>query len=197
MLSLDSKSIPATRDFRPSARAALLLIFFSGIIGCQKAAPEKDPSPSNSANSAPIESESSPTPHPQRWGRNSSTDPLPRLIETIQSRGGKVTRDETGIIAIDWHRAPINNLDLELLTEIPTLQRLYLSGTKIDSRGWMYLSTLPNLERLALWKTPFGDEDLQYLAHAKHLRVLDLSETTITGSGLSQLVGCQSLERLL
>ncbi len=155
-LSLDSESTRATQGFNTSATGVLLLIAFSGIIGCQKAAPEKDPGPGNPATPARVESASSPTPRVQGPSQNSATDPLPRLIETVQSRGGKMTRDETGIIAIDWHRAPIHNLDLELLTDLPTLKRLYLSGTKIDSRGWMYLASLPNLERLALWKTPFS-----------------------------------------
>lgn len=179
-------------------RIVFLLPILGGFGGCQKATPQHDPGQNSATTLRRVDLDTSPTPLPPGFIRPSvPPDPLPRLIETLQARGGKITRDDTGIVAIDWHRAPIHNLDLELLTEIPTLKRLYLSGTRIDSRGWVYLGALPNLERLALWKTPFCDLDVQYLAGAKHLKVLDLSDTRIKGTTLSQLAGSQSLETLI
>src|SRR5688500_11899818 len=169
-------------------RIALFVLIVSGTCGCQEATPQREPGREDTKTARRVElDEPAIRPSPP-------TDPLPRLVETIQSLGGKVALDETGITAINWHRAPINNLDLELLTEIPTLKRLYLSGTRIDSRGWAYLAALPNLERLALWRTPFTDEDLKYLSGAKHLKMLDLSECWMTGSGLSHLEPCHALE---
>jgi hypothetical protein len=167
----------------------------SGLWGCRGSKSEEPSAESPPETSAAIQLENKPTPIPIT--RSPPEDPLPRLIETIQSRGGKVSVDETGVTAIDWHRAPINNLDLELLTEVPTLKRLYLPGVRIDSRGWMYLSTLPNLERLSLWKTPVTDDDLKFLAGAKKLEVLDLSQTRITGEGLVHLADCQRLDTLI
>ncbi len=172
-------------------------LILNGLWGCHKSSNE-----SGNAQPPPaftvIDLDNQPTPNPAEWIQPfPGTDPLPGLIATIKTRGGKVTLEDVGITAIDWNHAPINNLDLELLTGIPTLKRLYLSRTKIDSRGFIYLSTLPNLERLALWGTPFTDGDLKFLAHAKNLHVLDLSQTEITGAGLAHLADCRNLETLI
>ena len=181
------------RNLRRALGMPAFVLLAVGILGCQGSSTEEPASPGKTTKV--IELDREPTRIPIRPSK--PIDPLPRLIANIKARGGKVSADETGITAIDWHRAPIHNLDLELLTDTPSLKRLYLSGTRIDSRGWVYLSSLPNLERLALWRTPITDEDLKYLAGAKNLEVLDLSQTKITGSGLASLRPCEKLATLI
>ncbi len=188
------RRVPIPARQRPVfAKLAAVLIGLLSFTGC----PESGPEPQTESKSKPagkIALETSPTeiPTPPKM-----PDPVAIVIDTIEDRGGTVSRSDVGVTAVDWHRAPINNLDLELLTEIPTVRRLYLPATKIDGRGLHFLSSLPQLERLALWKTFIADEDLKSLSEARHLKVLDLSQTAITGSGLKHLADCKELETLI
>src|SRR5690606_8528716 len=84
-----------------------LLIFLVTVLGCSDTSREVAP---ERKTARVVERGDKRTWLPVRPSK--PVDPQPRIVATIKARGGKAMVDEAGIVAIDWQRAPIHNLDL-------------------------------------------------------------------------------------
>lgn len=102
----------------------------------------------------------------------------------------------TQVDAVNLHRARIKDDDLQVLQDLPSVRRVYLSGTDVSREGLEHLQKLPQLERLALWRTSVTDADLKPLAEISTLQVLDLQETKTTERCLAGLSLLRRLETL-
>lgn len=83
-----------------------------------------------------------------------------------------------------------------LLSQSRHLEKLDLSGTKLDEQGLVYIGQLFALQELRLERTGTSDTGLAYLANLNKLRVLNLWQTSISDNGLPYLGGIKNLEEL-
>ena len=102
----------------------------------------------------------------------------------------------TQVEAVNLHRARIKDEDLKVLQDLPTVRRVYLSGTDVSREGLKHLQKLPRLERIALWRTSVTDADLKPLAEISTLQAIDLQETRTTERCLADLSRLDRLETL-
>lgn len=96
--------------------------------------------------------------------------------------------------------AEVTGTGLDALLMLPNLKTLsfgvYNSGAPIDDKGMKVIGQLPNLEDLNLSATRVTDEGFQYIQNLKTLKNLTLDYTVITDSGLQYLVGLDELSKL-
>ncbi|MFN3148911.1 hypothetical protein [Bremerella sp.] len=100
------------------------------------------------------------------------------------------------IVAVDWHHKRIDDEDLQLLRQTPTLEELYVAGTRITDEGMVVLDDLPRLRKLALWSTRLTNESLEHVGRLQELEVLDIHHTKMNEAGLVHLRGHPRLEIL-
>jgi len=92
--------------------------------------------------------------------------------------------------------AAVTDDDLQRLSELRSLERLYIRPSNISNKGIEHLKGLTNLRRLSLDGSQISNLGLQYIAGLKRLEQLDLSETQITDTGLLQLQTLPNLKLL-
>jgi hypothetical protein len=85
---------------------------------------------------------------------------------------------------------------LRVVTGLPDLTRLELSGTAISDQGVEPIGTLKSLERLNLCLTPVSDACLRHLAGLSRLRRLVICSTKVTGSGFSAVPAWPNIESI-
>ena len=136
-------------------------------------------------------------------GRGVTDDSLKHLVvlknlETL-GLGGTSAEDLRCLLAmpklwsLNLHTA--TDRALSHLNGLHSLQRLYVSSSKISDAGLQHLSGL-KLETLDLSGTGITDAGLQYLSTLKELQDLRLSKTRILGDGLKHLSQLKRLESL-
>lgn len=81
----------------------------------------------------------------------------------------------------------VTDADLPLLTELPRVQFVDLTGTGITDAGLATLADMPRLRRLRLDATGVTDAGLVHIRKMKNLELLAVNDTKITKSGLKQL----------
>lgn len=91
---------------------------------------------------------------------------------------------------------PITDSGLEAIADLPALQALYLSRTRVQGRGLMKLKSLPQLLVLYLDGCPVTEEGLSALAGATRLQYLSLSGVSLTPDSLPLLKALPRVERL-
>ena len=92
-------------------------------------------------------------------------------------------------------RTKVGDVELELVAELHSLQKLILTGCKnISDEGMHPLTRLPFLEELHLWETRITDEGLTILAKAPALRELILYDcSNISAAGVAALATLPTL----
>jgi hypothetical protein len=99
----------------------------------------------------------------------------------------------TGVQLID---TPATDKDLRLLRHVPTVERVWLSGTHVSDAGLEHLECCPQLRFLALENTAITDAGAAEIAHHRNLESLSLSGTQITDEGLAELAKLSHLKEL-
>ncbi len=100
------------------------------------------------------------------------------------------------IVALDVNNS-ISNEDLRLISRLPHLRKVDLSGTGVTDNGLESVCDLQNLEELDLSRVDLSGVDLQPLTQCRELRRLDLAFSNVTDAHLSQLSRLGSLEELV
>ncbi|QDU75264.1 Leucine Rich repeats (2 copies) [Bremerella volcania] len=93
----------------------------------------------------------------------------------------------SNIVAVDWHHKRIKDEDLQLLRKTPTLEELYIPGTRITDESLTVLEDLPRIRKLALWNTRLTNKTLEQVGKLKRLEVLDIHRTKMDETGLVHL----------
>jgi Leucine-rich repeat (LRR) protein len=85
---------------------------------------------------------------------------------------------------------------LRQLRELPSLERLNLSGENVNQSHIEALKELPSLKDLDLSLIPLGAGELGALGRLVQLERLNLSKTTLTDIGLAHVKGLHNLKQL-
>lgn len=141
----------------------------------------------------------------------------------IERLGGKVERDSANrIVAVNLRGSWINDGDeMTRLAELPHLETLDLSHTRITDEGLLRLKAAPKIRDLSLfyaewitdqgmtairdWKhlkrlnvrgTRISDGTLELVGKLTDLEALDIAHTSVTDNGLEQLITLVHLKEL-
>jgi len=91
------------------------------------------------------------------------------------------------VVALDLGGSAIRNADLDIIRELPHLQRLVLNHTAVGDSALEFMQELEYLEFLNLVKTDVTDAGLTKLASLKRLKKLYLWETTVSEEAIAEL----------
>jgi Leucine Rich repeat len=141
--------------------------------------------------------------HLQRFGK------LRHLIlasmSPVRAKGKRLTQitdagmaylDSPNLVSLNLHGLPITDAGLQLLPDLPFLNTLQLTGTKVEGPGLSRLVAFRNLASLHLNGCPVTDEGLSHLAGAPSLMVLGLDGIPLTAAGLKLIIKLKSLRYL-
>lgn len=95
----------------------------------------------------------------------------------------------SNIVAVDWDHRRIQDEHLELLRQTPTLEELYIPGTRINDDSLAVLEDLPRIRKLAIWSNRLTNASLEHVGKLKRLEVLDIHRTRMDEEGLVHLRG--------
>jgi hypothetical protein len=128
-------------------------------------------------------------------GRDQYYKPIvPKSLHWLRDMIGEECFGEvTGVQLTD---TPATNNDLKHLAVLPTVERILLSGTKVDDDGIPLLKVCPKLKYLALNDTAITDQGLSHVTAFQDLEMLSLSGTKITDAGLAHLARLPRLKQL-
>lgn len=91
-----------------------------------------------------------------------------------------------------------NMLTDDGLKELQVCQSLYFVGLtvgpKVSSKGLRVISGLPALQRVGLTGESIDDEAMRVLGEIRGLQVLNVEGTRVTSRGVKSLTGCEQLE---
>lgn len=107
--------------------------------------------------------------------------------QKINALGGRVESHFAWPTTVDLDHAQIQNDDLKLLAEFPSLEYLYLGGTPISDDGLAHVAELDELSWLDLRDTQVSDAGLEHLKGLSKLRMLRVNGSRITMEGLKKL----------
>jgi Leucine-rich repeat (LRR) protein len=116
----------------------------------------------------------------------------------IVAAGGSVTRDGAGrITGVDLRSSWVTDSDMPLLAELPNLERLDLSMTRITDRGMQQLKKAPSIVELNLrYAEQVTDEGMAVVKNWKKIKRLNLRGTKVTDNTLEHVSGLTTLESL-
>jgi len=140
----------------------------------------------------------------------------------ISNLGGKIERNAGGkIIAVDLRGSWMGDAEMLSLAELPDLEKLDLSHTRITDEGMLLLKSAPKIRDLSLfyaewitdqgmaairdWKhlkrlnlrgTRISNLTLEILSRISRLEALDIANTLVTDNGVDHLIPLVSLKEL-
>lgn len=116
----------------------------------------------------------------------------------VEQLGGKLERNANGqIIRVDLSATWANDADVRWLGQVPTLEEINLSRTRITGKGLEPLAKLKNVAALKLRFAEFlTATDIGHLTEWENLRALDLRGTRADSGVFERLIVHRSLEFL-
>ena len=140
----------------------------------------------------------------------------------IERLGGKVERNGAGaVVAVNLRGSWINDAEMVQLAEMPELERLDLSHTRISDEGMLHLKPAPKIRELNLyyaewitdqgmtairdWKhlkrlnvrgTRISDGTMEIIGRMPALEALDIAHTPVTENGLDHMITLVNLKEL-
>lgn len=116
----------------------------------------------------------------------------------IEDAGGSVMRDAAGrITGVNLRASWVTDTDLSKLLQLPNLNYLDLSLTRITDQGMQELKNLPGIVDLNLYFAEYvTDEGLAAVKDWKKLKRLNLHGTKISDTTLEHISGITALESL-
>ncbi len=110
------------------------------------------------------------------------------VLTALRELGAVTDLDDTGHVRIlELNDSQATDDDLKLLSQLPHLESLDITGGKITAEGLVHLKGLQGLQRLYLNDLPITDEALASLADLTKLKVLSLRNTKIDDDGIPHL----------
>ena len=121
-------------------------------------------------------------------------EPLPvsarelTAINRLRERKADIDLDNAGHARIvELVESKVVNDDLSLLSDLPCLESLDITGGEITGSGLVHLEKLKNLQRLYLQEIPIKSDTLSHLSELKELDVLSLRNTEIDDTAMVHL----------
>lgn len=195
-----------------------LILLLSLTVGCETEAPpsaDKD----SSGEHSPGQPVGAPDTEPQRLPVSEEEQ---AAIDMLRDGGAKIDVDDAGHVRlVELVDTEVTNDDLKLLSHLPRLESVDISGGEITAAGLVHLKELQGLKRLYLNNLPITSDALAELSHLKNLdtlslrnagidnnamvhikkldqlNVLNLAETDITNAALKELQGLENLGTLV
>jgi hypothetical protein len=119
---------------------------------------------------------------------------IPKSLHWLRDMIGEECFGEvTGVQLLD---TPATNDDLRHLAVLPSVERIWLSRTKVNDDVMPLLKVCPKLKFLGLDDTPITDAGVSHLTAFPDLESLSLSGTKITDAGLAHLAQLPRLKEL-
>ncbi len=119
---------------------------------------------------------------------------VPKWLHWLRDMIGEECFGEvTGVQLLD---TPATNDDLKHLAVLPSVERIWLSSTKVDDAGMPLLKVCPKLKYLVLNDIALTDEGIFHLTAFQDLEGLSLNGTKITDAGLVHLARLPRLKEL-
>ncbi len=121
-----------------------------------------------------------------------------RIDDWVRSHGGTLSRNPAGeIVAIDLNRSWVNDIDLERIRGLRSLEVLGLAQTHITDSALAIVESLPSLRELDLFFCEHvTDAGASQLRAAPGLEKLNVRGTKISGSGVKFLTELATLRSL-
>ena len=163
------------------------------LIGCQG---EQNGSPEATADNTPSTQRGgdSSEPSSEKTKPDSTTQ---SVQEGLEGMGAVVVPNPNGgIKSVIFEGSNLSEGAIALVTQIPELEILSLSGVSIKDSELEGIGKLKNLKVLLLGSTQVTDVGLIHLGSLTELERLGLGDTQITDAGLKQLEGLQNLKML-
>ena len=92
--------------------------------------------------------------------------------------------------------SPSNQTSLELLSALPEIELLNLTGSQLNDDQLLHVARLRKLKVLNLDMTTIGDRGVSHLAEMESLVVLSLVSTNVSDAGLVHFRGMKQLRKL-
>ncbi len=161
----------------PLRLITLLVVLLPALVACGGSEPPVEPEPPRPVG---------PQEHPDLQEKYRDA------VRQLEELGAVVVVQDGVPVEVDAGSAGVaaERLDrvLQLVLQLDTLRRLYLTGQHVSGSQLEPLARLPQLESLNLDSVPhFSDQDLQSLVRLKHLKVLTLRGTGVSAQGVSRL----------
>jgi hypothetical protein len=120
-------------------------------------------------------------------------------VDWIERLGGKVERDRSGaVVAVNLRGTWVNDTEMVYLAELPALEKLDLSHTRISDEGMLHLKPAPKIRELNLYYSEWiTDQGITALREWKHLKRLNLRGTRVSDGAMetiSRLTGLEALD---
>ena len=109
-------------------------------------------------------------------------------IKKLQQRGAEIDLDDAEHARIvELVKSKATDDDLKLLSDLPCLESLDITGGKITVAGLVHLKQLPGLQRLYINDLPISGDALANVAELTKLDVLSLRNTKVGDEGMVHL----------
>ena len=103
---------------------------------------------------------------------------------------------ERPIVAVLLGAQRMTDEDLEMLVDLPGVEKLTINDVQIGDAGMESVASLAGLQVLRIVKCPITDEGLARLASLNELETLWLASSEITGTGFADFSGHKNLRKV-
>jgi hypothetical protein len=117
-----------------------------------------------------------------------------QVVRRLEQIGASVEIDSSGITSVNLDKVGALATALPLLRQLPDLEDLSLSNSRMNDDLMAELKDLPKLKHLNLYRSGVGDAGLKYLKNLPSLRSVPMGETKVTDAGLVHLKDLKQLE---
>jgi Leucine-rich repeat (LRR) protein len=201
---------------QPTARAAVLAVLL--VASCQPPSspsapapvvppalghatanePKNTQPPVDPVKETPRDKGEAKTPEPEKE-KPKPPEPENPVVARVKKLGGKAKVDDKApgkpVVEIDLSNLRINDDDLAILAEAPTLRVLHLTQSTVTAKGLEHVRNLKDLEVLTFLNCNLADEGMKHLAGLTRLRVL-VTSASVTDKGFAELKGLTEMRDL-
>jgi hypothetical protein len=134
------------------------------------------------------------------FGKSKPPDPGPVLAELQKLVNAQVVRDngspDRPVVEINLQYCDVKASLLRQFTAFPQLRRLNLAGTNANNMSLQAIEDVTSLEVLNLGDTKVNSAGMKYLKNLTNLQELNVAKTLVDDDGLAELSELKKLKKL-